>query len=110
MIKHLLDKWTHWIGDRSLERAIQAELRRMGCAVHAAKIRRPRLIGIERPGWVQVRRFEVETLTPGKQPITLQGLIRDDGRRERPQVLLTTDLRLLSHRADEWCDGLIRRG
>lgn len=110
MLKWLLERWSDWLGDHSLELAVQAELRRMGCAVHAAKVRRPRLIGIERPGWVQVHRLEVETLTPDKQPVTLQGLIRDDGRRNRPQVLLTTDLRLLARRTDEWCDGLIRRG
>lgn len=110
MLKWFIERWTHWIGDSSLERAVQAELRRMGCAVHAAQIRRPRLIGIERPGWVQVHRLEVQTLSADKRPITLQGLVRDDGRKQRPQVLLTTDLRLLSQRADEWCEGLIRRG
>lgn len=109
MFASLLDRWANWIGDRSLEQAIQAELRRGGFAVHASKIIRPRLVAIERPGWVQVHRFEVETLDSERHAVRLFGAVRDDGRSERPRAVLTHDRNERDSQLDAWCEGLIRR-
>ena len=110
MLKWLRQHWSDWLGDRSLEVAVRSELRRAGYAVHAAQIRRHRLVAIERPGWVQVHRFEVETRDAAGNALTLLGALRDDGRRERPAVLLTTNPAERSRQLDTWCEGLIRRG
>lgn len=108
MLKTLLQRWSDWTGDRGLEVAIRAELRRQDLGPHSAKIREVRLIAIERPGWVQVRRFYVEAKRDGS-PVMLGGVARDDGRKSKIEVLITSDTRELKQRIDAWCDGLIRR-
>lgn len=102
--------WADWVGDRHLDVAITKELRKQGYAVHASQTRNVRLVAIQRPGWIQVRRFSVETLDAHKQPITLQGLARDDGRKERIDVLLSTSHTEIAKQLNVWGEGLIRRG
>ncbi|MEM6798935.1 MAG: hypothetical protein AAF589_05425 [Planctomycetota bacterium] len=109
MLRELLRQWADWTGDELLTRAIRRELRQQKLAVHAAKIRDVRLVAIERPGWVQVRRFRVETTDGDRLPIVLQGLARDDGRKQGIDVLLTTSSAELKARLDAWSEGLIRR-
>ena len=109
MIKELLKRWSDWTGDRRLDEAINAELRRQGYAVHAAQTREVRLVAIERPGWVQVHKFRVQTTDRDKNPITLLGLARDDGRKSNIDVLLTIDPKVRASRMNEWSEGLIRR-
>lgn len=114
MFRDLLKRWSDWTGDKRLTEAIRAELRRGGYAVNAAQIREVRLTAIERPGWVQVYRFAVETTTNPenphkKEPVLLLGLSRDDGRKSRIEVLLTPDQAAWRERLDAWSDGLIVR-
>lgn len=114
MLKNLLAKWRDWTGDKHLEQAIRRELRERGYAVNAAKIRDVRLAAIQRPGWVQVYRFYVETTTNPESPherrsAVLLGLSREDGRKSQIAVLLTEDEGEFRQRYDEWSDGLIRR-
>lgn len=108
MLKKLLQRWADWVGDRSLELAIHAELRRQEYAVHAAHVRDFRLYAIERPGWVQVHRFRVETSTRAGDRVVLFGAIRDDGRRERPEILLSKEQNQVNQKLAAWSDGLIR--
>jgi hypothetical protein len=108
-ILKLLQRWSDWSGDLSLDRAIKEELRRQGYAVHAARTRQVRLVAVQRPGWVQVQRFQVETLDQDRQAVTLLGLVRDDGRKQRMEVLLTTDAALFRRQLAEWSEGLIFR-
>ena len=110
MLKAILKRWSDWTGDEHLTRAIRNELRSKKLAVHAAEIREVRLVAIERPGWVQVRRFHVDTLTVDKKPVTLLGLARDDGRKNKIDVMLTTSRSEFTTQLDDWSDGLIRRG
>ena len=105
----LANSWADWVGDRHLQLAIHRELRRGGFAVHAAAIRDVRLIAIERPGWVQVRSFSVETFDTQKAPVTLMGLSRDDGRQAHIDVLLTDVEAEFNARREQWSEGLIRR-
>lgn len=110
----LFQSWADWTGDKRLAEAIRRELRRQSYAVNAAQIRDVRLAAIERPGWVQVYRFAVETTTNqenphAKRPVVLLGLSRDDGRKPRIEVLLTEDEAAWRERLDEWSDGLIVR-
>ncbi|MEM9186680.1 MAG: hypothetical protein AAGB00_09320 [Planctomycetota bacterium] len=110
MLGDLLKRWADWTGDRGLDQAIRGELRRLSLASHAATTKRVRLVAVERPGWVQVRRFQVDTFDQDKNPLSLLGLARDDGRKARIEVLLTRDAAELKQRLDEWSEGLIRRG
>lgn len=114
MLKQLFQRLSDWTGDTHLTKAIHAELRRGGYAVNAAEVREVRLAAIERPGWVQVYRFSVETSTNPenpheRRPVVLLGLSRDDGRKSRIEVLLTEDEAAWRARLDAWSDGLIRR-
>lgn len=115
MLNQLFQRWSNWTGDKRLTQAIRTELRRLNYAVSAAEIRDVRLAAIQRPGWVQVYRFQVEARTNEENPHTrrdvlLRGLSRDDGRQPRIEVLLTEDETCWQQRLDEWSDGLIRRG
>jgi len=114
LMRSWAELWRDWTGDRRLLQAIHAELRRGGYAVNAARIRDVRLAAIERPGWVQVYRFGVETSTNPENPherrsVVLLGLSRDDGRKSRIEVLLTEDEVVWRERWDAWSDGLVRR-
>ncbi len=109
MLRELLQRWADWTGDAELTRAIKAELRRQKLAVHAAKIRDVRLVAIERPGWVQVRRFWVETTGSCEQLVRLSGLARDDGRRSGIEVVLTTSQAEHNETLSRWSEGLVRR-
>lgn len=109
MLKAFLQRWRDWPGDKLLDRAIRAELRRQGYAAHTAKTREVTLVAIERPGWVQVYRFGVDTRDASGNAVTLLGLSRDDGRKSKIEILLTTDERAWRTRVELWSDGLIRR-
>lgn len=112
MFRDLLKRWSDWTGDKHLERAIHSELRRGGYAVHASRIFDVRLVAIERPGWVQVTRFAVETTAPAgdgdqRRPVVLLGIARDDARSGPIRVLVTEDEAVWRDRLREWSDGLI---
>jgi hypothetical protein len=113
MLKRLLTTLADWVGDRSLKDAIRAELRRQGYAVHGARIRDVNLAAISRAGWVQVYRFTVESwpisANDDREPLTLLGLSRNDGRKSRTEVLLTTDEAEWRGKLDEWSEGLLTR-
>lgn len=109
MWKQLINRWSDWVGDRHLELAIHAELRRLGHPVHASKTRQFRLVAIERPGWRQVYRFYVEAPDHAGELIVLQGVARSDGRREGAEVLISPSLSTVRQQEQQWCSGLIRR-
>ncbi|QDT69013.1 hypothetical protein MalM25_19390 [Planctomycetes bacterium MalM25] len=114
MLKQLLESWSDWTGDKRLTQAIRRELARLGYAVNAAETREVRLTAIERPGWVQVYRFRVETVTNDENPhsrreVTLHGVSRDDGRKSRIEVLLSESLSERNQQLEDWSEGLIRR-
>ncbi len=57
-IKHLRQRWTDWCGDREMEVAIRRHLSERGFFGPTAKLRNVRLVAVQRPGWLQVYRFE----------------------------------------------------
>lgn len=114
MLKRLLKSWTDWTGDKGLTDAIHAELRRQGFAVHASRTRRVHLAAVERPGWVQVYTFAVETRTneedrESRREVLLHGASRDDGRKAKTEILLTEDEGEWRQQVETWSEGLIRR-
>ncbi|MEM9354361.1 MAG: hypothetical protein AAGA92_15245 [Planctomycetota bacterium] len=105
-LKALAQRWNNWVGDRDIERAIQAELRRQGYPSSASQIRDFRLAAIERPGWVCVYQFYVATHDSEGQPLTLYGVVRDDSR-VGEKVYLTESQPERNAQRDKWSESLI---
>ena len=114
MLNRLFQRWNDWTGDRSLTNAIHDKLRQSGYAVHASKTRDVHLAALERPGWVQVWTFSVEThsMSPPpseRKPVLLFGISRNDGRKSGTRVLLTEDEPTRRQLLEVWAEGLLRR-
>lgn len=88
-IKHLREKWDNWCGDRDMELAIRRHLSERGFFGPTAKLKNVRLVAVQRPGWLQVYRFEATARLrpteqcddePDREPeyLELLGLVRDD--------------------------------
>lgn len=88
-IKHLRQKWNDWCGDREMELAIRQQLNDEGFFGSTANLQNVRLVAIQRPGWLQIYRFEaMARLRPEDaaedapdeqaQYIHLFGLVKDD--------------------------------
>ena len=110
-MKSWLDKlrrrWSDYVGDRDLERAIRAEIVARGLPEGAA-IRNVRLAAIERPGWVQVYEFDVEATPSGMAGShRWLGVARDDGRRGAVVRLFDTP-KLREQQFVAWSEGMIK--
>ena len=57
-IEHLRQRWNDWCGDRDMELAIRRHLTDCGFFGPTAKLKNVRLVAVQRPGWLQVYRFE----------------------------------------------------
>ncbi len=104
-LKNLVTRWNNWVGDRHLELAIRDRMVAQGLP-RSALIRNVRLSAIERPGWVQIYRFEVSSSDESGSPWRMLGVARDDGR-------ASTQVRLFHNQAEAdtqfatWSEGLI---
>jgi hypothetical protein len=117
-IRHLRQQWNNWSGDREMELAIRRHLTDVGYYGPTAQLRDVRLIAVQRPGWLQVYRFEatarvrpknVSEELPDTAPeyLHLLGLVRDDIRYE---VLTVRTFETESARRElfeEWSENLI---
>jgi hypothetical protein len=96
LIKSLREKWNDWCGDREMELEIRKHLTQNGYYGGAVKLRNVRLVAVQRPGWVQVFRFEatarlqLESPEDGPDPEPqyeeLYGLVKEDMRRGMTRV------------------------
>ena len=88
-VKHLQQRWSDWCGDRDMEIAIRRHLSEQGFFGATAKLQNVRLIAVQRPGWLQVYRFEVvarvrpddvseDRPDPEAEYRQLHGLVKDD--------------------------------
>ena len=107
MLRKLIERWNSWIGDSDLERAIRDHLVCEGYPRKASEIREARMVAIQRPGWVQVWKFRVETVLDD-QPLTLFGAARDDGR-TGTRVVVSQHFSPVQLQLSQWSEGLIRR-
>ena len=119
-LKSLGEKWKNYLGDRETEVEIRKHLIKNGLAGKSAKILNYKLIAVQRPGWVQIYRFEIlasayleddesDAVASSMQTQELQmlyGLTKDDGRAR-------TKIRTFDNREDrislfeEWSDGML---
>jgi len=89
LFRDLRERWNDWCGDREMELAIRKHLTKNGFFGGTAKLKNVRLVAVQRPGWLQVFRFEAlarlrpsepSDQEPDQEPEYCQlfGLVRDD--------------------------------
>lgn len=120
-LKHLRQRWNDWCGDRDMEITIRRHLTENGFYGGTAKLRNVRLVAVQRPGWLQVFRFEVtarvrpaqgDVDSPGSQPQyrELFGLVRDDIRDNTNSVRVFEDAQQRRELFARWSEDLICLG
>ncbi|QDU75060.1 hypothetical protein Pan97_20810 [Bremerella volcania] len=111
--------WNDWVGDKEMENSIRQHLDQAGYYGRTAALSGVRLVAIERPGWVQIYRFEAkgrvrvdheesDAPEPSPQYDQLFGLVLHDFRKSIMDVRVFTDpvpRRALFLR---WSEGLIQ--
>jgi len=117
-LRDLRQRWSNWTGDHEMESAIRRHLSENGYFGGTAKLRAVRLAAVQRPGWLQVYRFEAtarlavvdsnDASEPAATYHDLFGLVREDHRHNQTDVRVfpTSD-----HRKElfgRWSDGLIQ--
>ena len=117
-IKHFHQRWTDWCGDHDMETTIRQHLTINGYFGRTAKLRNVRLVAVQRPGWLQVFRFEATArVAPetGNDEIPdaeaeyheLYGLVRDDIRHKINVVRVFKSTAERHSLFARWSDGLI---
>jgi hypothetical protein len=118
-IKHLRQKWNDWCGDREMELAIRKQLTENGFFGATATLRNVRLVAVQRPGWLQIYRFEATArLRPADQSDNapdsdpeyrqLYGLVRDDIRYNVNTIRVFEDSIGRRELFVRWSEDLIR--
>ena len=105
-LRTLIQRWNNWVGDRSLELAIQAQLEAEGLPRRASRIVDCRLVAIERPGWISIHQFEIQIDEPTGNSRCYFGVTKDDGRRN-PVVRIFEKANLRDQQRDAWSCGMI---
>ncbi|MCO8122338.1 hypothetical protein NHH03_11355 [Stieleria sp. TO1_6] len=117
LLKSMLQRWNDWCGDREMELEIRKHLSANGYYGNTAQLKNVRLIAVQRPGWLQVFRFEVvarvqaaETEGPEPEAVYEQlfGLVREDIRHKMTRVRVFRDPRERKQLFSRWGDGLIQ--
>ncbi len=113
-------KWSDWTGDHDLEVAIRRHLTTNGYFGQTAKIANVRLAAVQRPGWLQVYRFEVTArVNPAgsqsddePEPVAeyqlLFGLVREDARKEESTVRAFENEAARRELFQLWSEGLLQ--
>jgi hypothetical protein len=135
-LRQLHQRWANWCGDADMEREIRRHLSINGYFGGSAKLRCVRLAAVERPGWVQVYRFEATARVAepdadrtSSRPIALMtagdrftggdpsepavyhelfGLVREDHRRDQTAVRVFASDQQRRELFDRWSDGLVQ--
>ncbi|MFG0290614.1 MAG: hypothetical protein ACF8CQ_20735 [Rhodopirellula sp. JB044] len=132
--QHLRKKWDDWCGDREMEMSIRSHLTQNGYFGHTAKFEAVRLVAVQRPGWLQIFRFEVtarvnptrsstsgtgnrianaeysehdDVPDPDAEYHRLYGLVREDHRHNRSNVRVFQSESQRRELFQRWSDGLI---
>lgn len=105
LIRQWLKRWKDWIGDRDMELAIRAALRKQGYNT-GQRIVNFRLVAIERPGWVSIYEFNVEGAKLAERSVELYGVARDDARRSTI-VRIYEKIESRDQQRAAWSEGMI---
>lgn len=117
-LKHLGQRWNDWCGDRDMENAIRSHLNDNGYFGTSAKLQNIRLVAVQRPGWLQVFRFEATARVrfevaedqPDPEPEYRQlfGLVREDFRHKVQSIRSFDDEGQRKELFTRWSEDLIR--
>jgi len=117
-IKQLRERWNNWVGDHEMELAIRRHLTSNGYFGGTAKLQNVRLVAVQRPGWLQVFRFEVtarvrppemdaDEADPDAEYHDLFGLVRDDARKNLNSIRVFADESERRELFTRWSEELI---
>jgi hypothetical protein len=117
LLQHLRQRWNDWCGDRDMEMTIRRHLNDNGYYGQSAKLKNVRIVAVQRPGWLQVFRFEVNVRIrvevaddmPDPEPEyrDLFGLVRDDIRHNVNTVRVFEDADERRELFRRWSEDLI---
>lgn len=104
--KELKERWVNWTGDREMEVSIRKRLTTAGFFGNSAKLMRVQLIALQRPGWLQVYRFEFSAKQMSQEEesdsttcwVNGYGLVTEDARKNKSDVSLF-------HSQSEWAEA-----
>ncbi|WDI40857.1 hypothetical protein [Bremerella sp. P1] len=111
--------WNDWVGDKEMENSIRHHLDQSGYYGALAQITNVRLVAIQRPGWLQIYRFEVKARVridaeetdgpdPAPQHAQLLGLVRQDFRKSINDIRLFDQPQARRELFRDWAEGLIQ--
>ena len=111
------ESWANWTGDSEMDSAIRRGLSTAGYFGNTAKIRNFRLVAVQRPGWLQVFRFEAtarlrlqiieDAPDPPAEYVDLFGLIREDVRKNDTMVRFYQNADERTEMFARWSEDLI---
>lgn len=114
----LRERWNDWCGDSEMEAAIRRHLSENGYFGQTAKLKNVRCIAVQRPGWLQVFRFEaivrvridVDDDAPEPEAVYHQlfGLVRDDIRHNINTIRVFDEEAERRELFGRWSEDLIR--
>lgn len=117
LLKSLREKWNNWCGDHEMELEIRKHLTKNGYYGSSVKFKNVRLVAVQRPGWLQIFRFEATARlqveeTDGPEPEAtydeLYGLVRDDIRHKTTTVRVFHDPGQRRELFLRWSEDLIQ--
>ena len=93
------------IGNRVAEKGIRDWLERKSFFGTSARFQELELHAVQRPGWVQVFRFQVEAKTKSGDWQFLYGVLRDDDRYNRVEIEVFNEAAYQQDKLNEWSVG-----
>ena len=117
-IRHLRKRWEDWCGDHEMETTIRKHLTQNGFFGGTARLRNVRLVAVQRPGWLQVFRFDAtvrvrpededhDGVSPAAEYREVFGLVKDDIRHKVNTVRFFEQEEERIELFARWSDGLI---
>jgi len=127
-LNEIRQRWSNWSGDHEMENAIRRHLSDNGYFGGSAKLRTVRLAAVQRPGWLQVFRFEATARVSGdgssdSAPVAVEtdesselpaiyhdlfGLVREDHRHNQTEIRVFRSRDQRTELFGRWSDGLLK--
>lgn len=116
-LRSLKERWDNWTGDHDMEVAIKKHLTANGYYGGSVELRNVRLVAVQRPGWLQVFRFEARAKvkpaeTDGPEPEAIYeelfGLVREDARKNDTRIRVFADSEQRKELFLRWSEDLIQ--
>ena len=95
------------IGNKASEKDIRDWLSHNGFNGTTAQFKEIELHAIQRPGWLQIFRFEFEGFSAKNHKVHLYGAMHSDERHGPPQIVVHEDEALRDAQLANWSEGLI---